>query len=95
MTALFYLLWKETDARADDRHAAHEEEISRVKYINIVAELKSRSSNEKRAHYELCAFIPQVITSMSEEATVELAHFGTNVGQLKQESTFPCLHSLI
>ncbi|PFX20337.1 hypothetical protein AWC38_SpisGene15207 [Stylophora pistillata] len=36
-------------------------------------ELKSRFSKEKRAHYELCAPILQVIASMSEEATVELA----------------------
>ena len=38
----------------------------------ICSELKSRFSKEKRAHYELCALIPQVITSKSEEATVEV-----------------------
>ena len=36
------------------------------------SELKSCFSKEKRAHYEGCALIPQVITSKSKEATVEV-----------------------
>ena len=40
----------------------------------ICSELKAgHPSKEKRAHYKLCALIPQVIVSKSEEATVELA----------------------
>ena len=42
-------------------------------FLDIVcSELKSRFSKEKRARYELCDLIPQVITSMSGQATVEL-----------------------
>ena len=37
----------------------------------ICSKLKGHFSNEKRAHYELCALIPQVMVSKSEEATVE------------------------
>lgn len=45
-----------------------------IPFLDVIcSELKSRFSKEKRAHYELCALIPQVITSMSEETTVELA----------------------
>ena len=39
----------------------------------ICSELKRRPSKEKRAHYELCALIPQVIVSKSKETTAELA----------------------
>ena len=45
-----------------------------VPFLDVIcSELKRRPSKEKRAHYELCALIPQVIVSKSEEATVELA----------------------
>ena len=44
-----------------------------IPFLDVIcSELKSRFSKEKRAHYELCALTPQVITSMSEETTVEL-----------------------
>ena len=44
-----------------------------IPFLDVIwSELKSRFSKEKRAHYELCALIPQVITSKSEEATVEV-----------------------
>jgi hypothetical protein len=38
----------------------------------ICAELKSRFSEDKRAHYELCALIPEVIVTKTTEAAVEL-----------------------
>ena len=41
-------------------------------YRVICSELKSPVSKEKRAHYELCALIPQVMVCKSEEATVKL-----------------------
>lgn len=45
-----------------------------IPFLDVIcSELKSRFSKENRTHYELCALIPQVITSMSEETTVELA----------------------
>ena len=45
-----------------------------IPFLDVIcSELISRFSKEKRTHYELCALIPQVINSMSEEATVELA----------------------
>ena len=45
-----------------------------ISFFDVICSvLKSRFSEEKRAHYELCDLIPQVITSMSEEASVELA----------------------
>ena len=45
-----------------------------IPFLDVIcSELKSRFSKEKRTHYELCALIPQVITFMSEETTVELA----------------------
>lgn len=45
-----------------------------IPFLHVIcSELKSRFSKENRAHYELSALIPQVITSMSEETTVELA----------------------
>ena len=45
-----------------------------IPFLDVIcSELKSRCSKENRAHCELCALIPQVITSMSEEATAELA----------------------
>ena len=45
-----------------------------IPFLDIIcSELKRRPSMEKRAHYELCALIPQVIVSKCEEATVELA----------------------
>ena len=51
-----------------------------IPFLDVISsELKSRFGKEKRAHYEPCAVIPQVITSISEEATVELAHLGTNL----------------
>jgi len=44
-----------------------------IPFLDVIcSELKSRFSKEKRAHYELCGLIPQVITSKSEEATVEV-----------------------
>ena len=45
-----------------------------IPFLDVIcSELKRRPSKEKRAQYELCALIPQVIVSKSEEATVELA----------------------
>ena len=45
-----------------------------IPFLDVIcSELKRRPGKEKRAHYELCALIPQVIVSNSEEATVELA----------------------
>ena len=45
-----------------------------IPFLDVIcSELKSRFSKEKRALYELCALIPQVHTSMVEEATVELS----------------------
>ena len=45
-----------------------------IPFLDVIcSELKRRPSKEKRAHYELCALIPQVIVSKSEEDTVELA----------------------
>ena len=45
-----------------------------IPFLDITcSELKSRFTKEKRAHYELCALIPQVIMSMSEKTTIELA----------------------
>ena len=46
-----------------------------IPFLDVIcSELKSRFSKEKRAHYELCALIPQVITSKSKKATVEVGH---------------------
>ena len=47
-----------------------------IPFLDVIfSELKSRFSKEKRARYVLCALISQVITgtSMSEEATIEIA----------------------
>ena len=49
-----------------------------IPFLDVTcSELTSRLSKEKRALNELCALIPQVNTSMSEEATVELAQVRT------------------
>ena len=55
-------------------HAKYWKRTVTIPFLDVIcSELKRRPSKEKRAHYELCALIPQVIISKSEEATVELA----------------------
>ena len=49
----------------------------------ICSDFKGRFSKENRAHYELCPLIPQVITSMAEEATVEFAQKSDNLCYIK------------
>ena len=45
-----------------------------IPFLDVIcSELTSRFSKKRRAHYELCALINQVITSMSKETTVQLA----------------------
>ena len=44
------------------------------------------SSQEKRAHYETCALTPQVITSKSQETTVELRRWSTPVSNFLRKS---------
>ena len=44
------------------------------------------SSQEKRAHYETCALTPQVITSKSQETTVELRRGSTPVSNFLRKS---------
>ncbi|CAH3135111.1 unnamed protein product, partial [Porites lobata] len=40
-----------------------------IPFLDIVSsELKSRFSHEKRAHYELCALVPEVISKKDENA---------------------------
>ena len=46
-----------------------------IPFLDIVcSEIKCRFSKEKRAHYELCALIPQVIITKSSEDMHELAN---------------------
>ena len=44
-----------------------------IPFLDIVSsELKSRFSHEKRAHYELCALVPEVISKKDENAVTSL-----------------------
>ena len=44
-----------------------------IPFLDIVSsELKSRFSHEKRAHYELCALVPEVISKKDENAATSL-----------------------
>ena len=44
-----------------------------IPFLDIVSsELKSRFSHENRAHYELCALMPEVISKKDENAVTSL-----------------------
>ena len=44
-----------------------------IPFLDIVSsELKSRFSYEKRAHYELCALVPEIISKKDENAVTSL-----------------------
>ena len=54
-------------------------------FLDISLELKSRLSHEKRAHYELCALVPEVISKEDENAVTSLL----NVQKEKWEHILP------
>ena len=57
-----------------------------IPFLDIVSsELKSRFSHEKRAHYELCALVPEVISKKDENAVTSLL----NVLKEKWEHILP------
>ena len=57
-----------------------------IPFLDIVSsELKSRFSHEKRAHYELCALLPEVISKKDENAVTSLL----NVLKEKWEHILP------
>ena len=44
-----------------------------IPFLDIVSsELESRFSHEKRAHYELCALVPEVISKKDENAVTSV-----------------------
>ena len=57
-----------------------------IPFLDIVSsELQSRFSHEKRAHYELCALVPEVISKKDENAVTSLL----NVLKEKWEHILP------
>ena len=57
-----------------------------IPFLDIVSsELKSRFSHEKRAHYELCALVPEVVSKKDENAVTSLL----NVLKEKWEHILP------